>query len=86
MKEFVVSQFNYCPLLWTFHSRTLNNRINNRHESALRIVYKYDDSSFKELLVKDGSCTIHHYKLQLLSVEMYKVKNNISPEFMQDIP
>ena len=52
MKAFVVSQFNYCPLLWMFHSRTLNNRINNLHERALRIVYKDDDSSFKELLVK----------------------------------
>ena len=85
MKAFVVSQFNYCPLLWMFHSRTLNNRINNLHERALRIVYKDDDSSFKELLVKDGSCTIHHYNLKLLAVEMYKVKNNLSPEFMQDI-
>ena len=37
------------------------------------------------MLVKDGSCKIHHYKLQLLAVEMYKVKNNLSPEFMQDI-
>ena len=85
MKAFVVSQFNYCPLLWMFHSRTLNNRINNLHERALRIVYKDDDSSFKEFLVKDGSCTIHHYNLKLLAVEMYKVKNNLSPEFMQDI-
>ena len=68
-----------------FHSRTLNNRINNLHERALRIVYKDDDSSFKELLVKNGSCKIHHYNLKLLAVEMYKVKNNLSPEFMQDI-
>ena len=39
MKAFVVSQFNYCPLLWMFHSRTLNNRINNLHERAPRIVF-----------------------------------------------
>ena len=83
MKAFVVLQLNYCPSLWMFHSRTLNNRINNLHERALRIVYKDDDSSFKELLVKDGSCTIHN--LKLLAIEMYKVKNTLSPEFMQDI-
>ena len=65
MKAFVVSQFNYCPLLWMFHSRTLNNRINNLHERALRIVYNDDHSTFNELLVKDGSCTIHHHNLQL---------------------
>ena len=27
MNTFVRSQFNYCPLLWMLHSRTLNNRI-----------------------------------------------------------
>ena len=85
MKAFVVSQFNYCPLLWMFHSRTLNNRINNLHERALRIVYNDDHSTFNDLLVKDGSCTIHHHNLQLLAMEMYKVKNNISPGFMHDI-
>ena len=28
MITFVQSQFNYCPLVWMFHSRTLNNKIN----------------------------------------------------------
>ena len=27
MKAFITSQFNYCPLIWMFHSRQLNNRI-----------------------------------------------------------
>ena len=26
-KAFIESQFSYCPLVWMFHSRTLNNRI-----------------------------------------------------------
>ena len=38
MKSFVESQFSYCPLIWMFHSRTLNNRINKLHERALRLV------------------------------------------------
>ena len=38
-KKFVTSQFNYCPLVWMCHSRYLNNRINNIHLRALRIVY-----------------------------------------------
>ena len=39
MKAFVISQFNYCPLTWMFHNRTLNNKINKLHERALRLVY-----------------------------------------------
>ena len=42
MKAFIVSQFNYCPLLWMFHSRKLNDKINKLHERELRIVYKDD--------------------------------------------
>ena len=32
MKYFILSQFGYCPLIWMFHSRKLNNRINRLHE------------------------------------------------------
>ena len=39
MKAFILSQFNYCPLVWMFHSRECNNHINRIHERALRIVY-----------------------------------------------
>ena len=83
MKTFIRSQFNCCPLVWMFHNRTLNNKINKLHERALRIAYKDDNSSFQELLDKDNSVTIHHKNLQRLAVEMYKVKNHLSPLPMQ---
>ena len=55
MKAFKESQSNYCPLIWMFHSRTLNDKINRLHEGALRIVYSDYKSSFCELLEKDKS-------------------------------
>ena len=39
MRYFVTSQFSYCPLIWKFHSRRLNNKINSTQERALRITY-----------------------------------------------
>ena len=50
MNTFIFSQFGYCPLVWTFHSRKLDNRINNIHERALRIVYKDYEYTFQQLL------------------------------------
>ena len=46
MNVFIFSQFRYCPLVWMFHSRNLNNRISNIHERALRIVYRDYESAF----------------------------------------
>ena len=46
MKAFTTSQFSYCPLIWMFHSRSLNNKINWVHERALRLVYQNKLISF----------------------------------------
>ena len=55
MKSFFVSQFSYSPLVWMFHNRILNRKINNFHYRTLRIVYRDEISSFDELLARDGS-------------------------------
>ena len=85
MKAFILSQFNYCPLVWMFHSREINNRINHIHERALRIAYKDKHSTFHELLTKDGSVSIHHRNLQVLATEIYKFIHGLSPKIMGDI-
>ena len=41
-KAFVESQFKYCPIVWMFHSRRTNNKINRLNVRALRIVYDED--------------------------------------------
>ena len=85
MGAFFVSQFSYSPLVWMFHSRKLNKKINELHYRALRMVHRDETSSFNELLAKDGSVTIHHKNLQFLAIEMYKVFNGIAPAFMSNI-
>ena len=40
MKAFIESQVGYYPVVWMFHSRTLNNKINPTHKRALRITSK----------------------------------------------
>ena len=74
MKEFIESQFSYCPLIWIFHSRGVNNKINRLHERSLRIVYKDNISSFKDLLKKDRSFTIHQRSIQSLAIIQSRLK------------
>ena len=54
LNAFIKSHFSYAPVVWIFHSRKLNNRINKIHERALRLVYKDYTSSFDDLLAKDN--------------------------------
>ena len=49
MKSFIDAQFNYCPLVWMFYSRTLNSKLNRLQERALRIVYQDDICPFEML-------------------------------------
>ena len=79
IKSFFDSQFSYCPLVWMFCGRTRNNRINKLQETALRILYKDDQSTFQHLLNKDKSITIHARNIQLLATEMYRAKNGNLP-------
>ena len=66
----ILSQFGYCPLVWMFHNRTLNNRINRIYERALRIIYQDHNSSLDELLTTtDTSLTIHHGNIKTVCID-----------------
>ena len=62
-EKFIISQFNYCPLIWVFNNRALNNRINKIQERALRLVYQIKNPSFSELLELDNAATIHQSEI-----------------------
>ena len=59
--------------------------INKPHERALWIVYSNGDLTFKELLEKANSITIHQRNTQRLAIEMYKINNHLSPLPMRQL-
>ena len=84
MKSFVTSQFSYCPLIWMFHSKRLNNKINSIHERILRITsYQDNTSTIQELLNKDNCVSLHHRNLQVLATETFKIHQGLSPEILR---
>ena len=83
MNAFFNSQFSYCPLIWMFQSRLVNNKIIRLHERCLRIVYSDNQSTFEELLVKDNTVSVHQHNLQFLATELYKVLNGLSPDLIK---
>ena len=85
MKINVESQFGYYPLIWMFHSRKVNNKINHSQERSLRIVYKDYITSFEDLLKKDNSFKIHHKNIQSLTIELFKVEKGTANPILCDI-
>ena len=51
----------------------VNNKINEIHEKALRLVYNDRQSAFEELLDKDKSFSMHCRNLQVLATQTHKV-------------
>ena len=85
MKSFIESQFGCYSLIWLFNGRGVNNKINHLHKRSVRIVHKDNNSSFKELLKNDNSFTVHQRNIQSLTIELFKVKENLSNTIMNDI-
>ena len=52
MKSFVISQFNYCLIIWMYCQSKWNNLINRIHKRALRIAYGDYISDFNSLLAR----------------------------------
>ena len=48
------SQFTYCPLIWMFTSRCLNNALNNFHERALRLIYNNHEKLLNSILIENN--------------------------------
>ena len=47
MNSFFNSQSSYCPLIWMFHSRIINNKINRLHERCKRLIQGIKHHSLK---------------------------------------
>ena len=85
MNAFFKLQFSYCPLVWNCHSRANISKINRLHERCLRIIYSDKQSSYEELLEKGGSVSIHPRNLQVLAIEMYRVRKGLSPPIITEL-
>ena len=77
-----MAQFHYCHLVWTSHSRNLNNKVNRAKERALRIVHNDNKLNFKEVLQRDHSFTFYERNIQYLATDIYK--NGLSRDIMND--
>ena len=84
-EAYILSTFNYCPLIWMLSSKANDGLINRIHKRTLRCVYRDYESSLEVLLEKDGSVKFHVRNLRTLMLEVFKTLHHLNPEFMWDM-
>ena len=83
--SFFTAQFNYCPLVWMYHYRSVNNKINRLRERCRGIAYSDSVSSFEDLLDKERSVSVHVKNIKIPPIEMFKVSNKLTVPLMNEI-
>ena len=84
-KSFIMSNFNYCPIVWMYTTKKLLDRIENIQKRALRFVLNDYHSNYHDLLIKSEATGIKITTLRLLSIEVYKCVNDLNPEYLNEM-
>ena len=82
--SFLMSNLNYCPIIWMFYGKTSDEKINNIHKRALRALYNDSNSNYYELLKKGNHLNIHEMNKRRLLVEVYECINKDNPPILND--
>ena len=83
--SFILTNFNYYPLIWIFCGKTTNDKVNSVHKRALRVLLNEYTSSFQELLYRKEEVTIHEENLQKLMLEVYRCMTSANPSFLWEL-
>ena len=81
-RSFILSHFNYCPIVWHFCSRYNIVKLERIQERGLRFVFNDYFSSYEALLSKAGLSTLEIGRIRNIAVEMYKAINGYSPPYI----
>jgi len=85
IESFIMSNFNYCPLVWMFCNSKLKRIQENIQKRALRFQLNDYESNYEQLLEKSNKSTIGIRKLQILATEIFKTINNLNAPYMKEI-
>ena len=85
INSYIISNFNYCRLVWMCSTAKSLDKIESLQKRALRFLYNDYSISCEGLLEKAGKVKMNVYRLRNLCVEIYKTINKLNPEFMNNI-
>ena len=85
INSFILSHFNYCPLVWSISSDKSLNKVENFQKRALYSLHNDYSSPYDELLKKSGKRNVNVSNYRGLWIEIFKTPSDINPIFIKDI-
>ena len=80
---YVLSYFNYCPLIWMFSNKTLGTEISKVQKRCMHIIYFDNELSGSELMHLYNVEPVHRVHLRFLLTEVFKSLHYMNPGFMK---
>ena len=82
---YVLSHFNYCPIVWHFCGKGDTHKIERIHERALRFITNDFNSEYAQLLLHEDECTLYLKRVRLIAQEVFKSLNGLNPVYAKEI-
>ena len=79
LKTFIISHFNFCPVVWHHCGKVNTIKMEKIQERALRYVFSDYKSSYDELLARGNLQTLEVGRLRYIAIQVFKIVNKISP-------
>ena len=83
--SFILSHFNYCPLVWHHCSIGNSRKIEKIQERGLRFVYNDAKSSYSQLLSRANKNVLYIHRLKKIAEFVYKCVNKVGPASVHDL-
>ena len=94
-KTYIMSNFNYCPLVWHFCSATNQAKMEKIQNRALKFVFSSNTrnqgsssktpETYECLLAKAKLSTLTTYRLRALALQVFKSINKLGPSYLHDL-
>ena len=82
---FIISNFNYCPLVWYFSTARELQKIKCIQGRALRLIHDDYESDYNVLLDRSNTGTMKVKRMRALCIEIYRTLNSLSPKYVKEL-
>ena len=71
--SYIMSNFNYCPVVWHFCGESNTKKMEKIQERALRFIYEDFNSDYDTFLLMSGLPSLKIRRLRMMAISIFKI-------------